>query len=370
MKVYDLDTPAVLIDIDRVERNLARIANYCRQNRLALRPHTKTHKLPELAHLQLKHGASGITVAKVGEAEVMAAAGIDDILIAYPVVGPSKAARVAELAKDRRITLSLDSEEAAAGLSRAAGAAGTSLDILVEIDTGFHRCGVAPVARMGGSLLVVELARKIQSMPGLRFAGIMFYPGHVRVRPAEQTPALAAQNSIIEEALDALARAGIACPVVSGGSTPTWSNSHLMPRVTEIRSGTYIFNDRNTVHVQAAGWDDCAHSVLVTVASTAVDRQMIVDGGSKTFSSDLHMAGRERGYGEVLGRPDLVMKAMSEEHGHVAAPEGLKGLRVGDKVRMLVNHVCACQHLHETVYLHRGEEVIDCLKVAGRGKLQ
>jgi D-serine deaminase-like pyridoxal phosphate-dependent protein len=192
----------------------------------------------------------------------------------------------------------------------------------------------------------------------------------VKVRPEQQAPLMAAQNEILERALEALERAGLACAVVSGGSTPSWANSHLMPRVNEIRPGTYIFNDRNTVYLGAARPEDCALSVLVTVVSTAVDKQLIIDGGSKTFSSDPHVAGTEYGFGEVLGRPDLLLTAMTEEHGHVAAPHGLKGLRVGDRLRLVMNHACACMHLHEQAYLHRGEEVAECCRVAGRGKLQ
>lgn len=370
MTIYELDTPALLIDLDRMERNLDRLADYSRAHRLRLRPHTKTHKLPELARMQMEKGAVGITVAKTGEAEVMSEGGLENILIAYPIVGAEKAARVAALARVRAVTVSLDSPEAAESLSTAAAKAGAGLDILVEIDTGFHRCGVPPAADSSGELPVVKLARQVASLPGLRFAGIMFYPGHVKVRPSEQGPLLEAQNTILDETAQALDRAGLPCPIVSGGSTPSWANSHRMPQVTEIRPGTYIFNDRNTVYLGAASPDDCALTVLVTIVSTAVDRQLIVDGGSKTFSSDLHVAGREQGYGEVLGRPDLLLEAMTEEHGHVAAPEGLRGLRVGDRLRMVMNHACAATHLHERVYLHRGEEVVDCLRVAGRGKLR
>lgn len=368
--IYELDTPALLIDLDRVERNLERLADYSRTHRLRLRPHTKTHKLPELARMQVERGAVGITVAKAGEAEVMSAGGLDNILIAYPIVGAEKAARVAALAQARAVTVALDSPEAAESLSAAAHKASASLDILVEIDTGFHRCGVPPVASAAGELPAVKLARHVASLPGLRFAGIMFYPGHVKVRPAEQGPLLGAQNAILDETAQALDRAGLPWPIVSGGSTPSWANSHLMPLVNEIRPGTYIFNDRNTVYLEAASPEDCALTVLVTIVSTAVDRQLIVDGGSKTFSSDLHVAGHEYGYGEVQGRPDLLLKAMTEEHGHVAAPEGLRGLRVGERLRVVMNHACATTHLHERVYLHRGEEVVDCLRVAGRGKLQ
>ncbi len=370
MKIYELDTPALLIDLDCVEKNLAQLADYCRQHHLRLRPHTKTHKLPELARMQVERGACGVTVAKVGEAEVMAEAGIENILIAYPVLGPDKAARVAALARTCAISVAIDSREAADSLSAGAHAAGVTLDILVELDTGFHRCGVPPVGNETGAPTLVKLARAVAALPGLRFAGIMFFPGHIHVQPERQPELIRRQNEILARAIEALESQGLPCQVVSGGSTPTRFNSHLMPQVTEIRPGTYIFNDRNTVHLKAAQPDDCALSVLVTVVSAAVDKQIIVDGGSKTFSSDRHLAGPELGYGEVLGRPDLLLAGLSEEHGHIAAPQGRGGIRVGDRLRVIMNHACVCVNLHETAYLHRGDEVVNCYRVAGRGKLQ
>ena len=362
MRIDELDTPALLIDIDRVERNVKRLAAYCREHNLKLRPHTKTHKLPELSRLQVENGAWGITVAKVGEAEVMAQGGLDNILIAYPLLGGAKAQRLAALARGRRITVGLDSRESAESVAEAARAAGTPIDVLVEIDTGFHRCGVT-VAELPA------LARAVAAMDGLRFAGIMFYPGHLHIGPEQQPPAMALQNSIVEEALAALKRDGIECGIVSGGSTPTWYNSHLIRGMTEIRSGTYIYNDRNTVYMGAAEMDDCALTVLCTVVSTAVPERIMLDGGSKTLSSDGHLGGAAMGYGEIFGRPDLVVAKLNEEHGHIVARDR-HGIATGDKVRVLMNHACACMHLHENVYLHRGDEVVGCYRVAGRGKLQ
>lgn len=370
MKIHDLDTPALLIDVEKMERNIVRMAEYCRGHNLKLRPHTKTHKLPELARMQVNYGARGITVAKPGEAEVMAEGNLNDILVAYPVVGREKSSRLAALARTRAITVSLDSAEAAESLSASASAAGSRIGILVEIDTGFHRCGLPSIPADGGELPVLKLARYVAALPGLEFRGIMFYPGHVKLPPDEQEDLLESQNLIVRPALEALKRGGLDCAVVSGGSTPTAMNSHLMPEMNEVRPGTYIFNDRNTVYLRAAQPDDCALTVLVTVVSTAVNGQLIVDGGSKTFSSDRHMAGAELGYGEVLGRPDLLLAAMTEEHGHVSAPEGLGGIRVGDRLRLLMNHACVCMNLHEKVYLHQGEEVVECYRVAARGKLQ
>jgi D-serine deaminase-like pyridoxal phosphate-dependent protein len=364
MKIQDLDTPALLIDAERMEKNLAEMAGYCRAHNLHLRPHVKTHKIPELARMQLESGAHGITVAKVSEAEVMADAGLDDILVAYPIVSPAKAERVAALARGCLISVALDSRESAECLSAACSAAGVAIGVLVELDAGFHRCGLADLPA------VVALASAVAALPGLRFAGLMVFPGQIKMPAAEQEPLLRAIDEQLGETIAALRSQGLNCEVVSGGSTPTASNCHLMPHLTEIRPGTYIFHDRNTVQLGAATLERCALSVLVAVVSTAVEGQLVVDGGSKTFSSDRHVAGNEMGYGEVVGRPDLLMTALTEEHGHVAAPQGLGGVKTGDKLRIVPNHCCTCMHLHENAYLHRGDEVVECYRVAARGKLQ
>lgn len=364
MKIEELDTPALLIDVDRMGKNLAEMADYCRSHGLRLRPHVKTHKIPELARMQMESGAHGITVAKVSEAEVMAAAGLDNILIAYPIVSPAKAARVAALAREHLISVALDSREAAECLSAACSAAGVAIDVLVELDAGFHRCGLASLHE------VVDLAATVAALHGLQFAGLMFFPGQIKVPPAQQAQVLRTIDETLGEAIAVIESQGLHCEVVSGGSTPTAFSSHLLPHLTEIRPGTYIFHDRNTVHLGAAALDRCALSVLVTVVSAAIEKQLIVDGGSKTFSSDRHVAGAEMGYGEVLGRPDLVMTAMTEEHGHVAAPGGLGGVKIGDKLRIIPNHCCTCMHLHDYAYLHCGDEVVEYYPVAARGKLQ
>src|SRR6185295_1228983 len=180
MRVSEIETPAVVVDLDVIDRNLSRMAEYCRSKNLNLRPHTKTHKIPELAKLQLAGGASGITVAKIGEAEVMVDAGITDILIAYPIVGPDKAKRLAQIAERATIVVSLDSEEAAASISEAVSRQGTKVGILVELDVGFHRCGLV------NEVDAVRLAKKIAALPGLEFKGLMFFPGHFGVGPEQR----------------------------------------------------------------------------------------------------------------------------------------------------------------------------------------
>ncbi|HUS06606.1 MAG TPA: alanine racemase [Bryobacteraceae bacterium] len=357
MHVEDLDTPALLIDLDIMERNLERMATYARSHNLRLRPHTKTHKIPELGRRQLQLGAFGLTVAKVSEAEVMVKAEPPELLIAFPVIGRQKLARLMKLAGNLALTVSLDSETAAAQLSEAASAAGVTIGVLAEIDAGLGRVGVQP----GPDL--VALAKAIERLPGLRFDGIAFYPGHIRSASAP----LEALSEVVAGAVTDLEVAGFEVRLVSGGSTPTLLNSHRVARLNEIRPGTYIFNDRNTVECGAVEWTDCAASIMVTVVSTAVKGQMIVDGGSKTFSSDRTAGSGAPSFGRVVEAPHAVFEKMNEEHGFIAVPNGF---RVGDRVKIIPNHICVAMNLHEQVYGLRGDQVETVWKVEGRGKLQ
>ena len=246
MLISELDTPALVVDIDVMERNIAAMAEYCRRHKLHLRPHTKTHKIPELARMQVESGASGITVAKLGEAEVMIDAGLTDLLIAYPIVGPAKTQRLADLAERASLMVSLDSEEAARGISAAMSERGTSVGILVELDVGFGRCGLADEAR------VLQLAQAVSALPGLDFRGLMFFPGHFGVAPEERSVLRRQVNAFLDRCLDTFERAGLPIRVVSGGSTPSRYESDRFHGVNEVRPGKYIFNDRNTVGVSVA----------------------------------------------------------------------------------------------------------------------
>jgi D-serine deaminase-like pyridoxal phosphate-dependent protein len=361
--VQELDTPAVLVDLDALDRNIDRMARYCRERGLQLRPHTKTHKNAGIAQQQIDAGACGITVAKTGEAEVMAAAGIGDIMIAYPIATPSKAERVAELARSCRIRVSLDSEAAAECLSIAASKAGTEIGVLVEIDVGFGRCGVASP---GESL---ALARRIRALQGLRFDGLMFYPGQIRKPSNEQTPMIEEVNRLLRSHYQVFADAGIGISTVSGGSTPTAFRSHEFEGVTEIRPGMYAFLDRNMLSIGVGEPADCAVSVLVTVVSNAVSGRAMVDGGSKTFSSDSALAPLT-GFGSVLEAPEAELMGFSEEHGHLDVSGCARSPQVGERLRIIPNHVCATMNLHDRVWGHRGGVVERELTVDARGKLR
>lgn len=356
----ELLTPAAVVDLDRMTANLDRMAAYARAHDLRLRPHIKTHKVPELAAEQLRRGAAGVTVATLREAEVMAAVA-DDVLIAYPPVGPQKLERLVRLPEHVRITVALDSADALRALAVAAAAAGRRIGVLVEIDAGMRRVGV------GTPDEAAALAAEARERPGLEYRGFMFYPGHIRQHVREQDAALAELARLVDATWAALAAAGHAPEVVSGGSTPTAFASHRIARQTEIRPGTYIFNDRTTALIGACAWEDCAYSVLATVVSTAVAGQAVVDAGSKAlFREELRGAGGA-GFGALLDRPDVPVRAMSEEHGILDLSRSDWQPRVGERVRIVPNHVCVSVNLHERLWGVRGDAIEACWTVAARG---
>jgi D-serine deaminase-like pyridoxal phosphate-dependent protein len=355
----ELVTPAAVVDLDRMEANLDRMAGYAAESGLALRPHTKTHKTPELAHAQLRRGAAGVTVATVHEAAVMSAVA-DDILIAHPPVSRPKLERLIALPESLRITVALDSEEALTGLAEACRAAGRTVGVLVELDLGMRRVGISDPAR------AIALARTARDRRGVELRGVLFYPGHIREPVDEQKPALDRLNAELDRFTDLLDEAGFTADVVSGGSTPTAYRSHEVGALTEIRPGTYIFNDRTTYAIDGCVRDDCAYTVLATVVSTAVDGQAVVDAGSKALSREELRGAEATGFGELLDRPDVVVKAMSEEHGLLDLARTDWRPRVGDRVRIIPNHVCVSVNLHPHLWGVRGDRIETCWTVAAR----
>lgn len=358
MTIADLDTPALLIDLDIMERNLQRMADYARQHNLRLRPHTKTHKIPALGQRQLALGAAGLTVAKVSEAEVMLRSGTPDLLIAYPTLGASKLTRLREVAQHTNVTMSIDSKEVADQL------AGLDIGVLVEIDVGLGRVGIDP------GQPAADLAKHVDSLPGLRFEGIAFYPGQFKSTETTEMAEMETKvSAAIADTLAALGRAGLEAKIVSGGSTPTWAFSDRVHGMNEMRPGTYIFNDRNCVIAGSCSWDDCAATILTTVVSTARPGQMILDGGSKTFSSD-RTSLADVTYGVIQEDKAARFHKMNEEHGYVDITKCERSFRVGDRVQVIPNHVCVAVNLHEQIYGVRQGRVEEVWKVEGRGKLQ
>lgn len=364
MKITKLATPALTIDLDVLERNLDRMAAMCRRNGVGLRPHIKTHKAPEVARMQLARGAVGLTVAKVGEAEVMAEAGLDEILVAFPIYGAEKLKRLAAIARSRRVMVSLDSEAVARELSCAAQAQGSTVGVLVEFDAGFHRCGLPP------GPACVELAKKIDAMPALKFRGLMTYFGQVWGSREERRHDSLKAAEEVGKALAAFEEARMSVEILTGGSTPSAEFAGEIRGLTEIRPGTYVYNDLNTLYQGACSLEDCAARVVATVVSTAVPGRAILDAGSKTFSSDPLRSGPATGFGLVVEAPDAPLIKLNEEHGYLDTTKSSRRFKVGDVVTVIPNHVCTCVNMHDEVFVHRGGEVTGTWRVAARGKVR
>lgn len=345
MRIDELETPVPVVDIDRLEANISRLQAYLDEHGITNRPHIKTHKIPEIAEMQMDAGAIGITCQKVSEAEVMADAGFKDIFIPYNIVGESKLNRLMALAKRVTVSVTADSAFVIRGLSSAAQHAGLILAVLVECDTGLHRCGVQSPQE------ATELARLINVSPGLHFGGLMTYP------TSEAT------DAFIKETCTLLAKDDMQIERVSGGGTPTMWQAHLHPEVTEHRAGIYVYGDRLTLRSGAVTLDTCALHVYATVVSRPTLERGILDAGSKSLSSDLH--GLD-GYGYICEYPDAKIYALSEEHGHVDFSACEHKPEIGERVSIVPNHCCTVTCLFDEVVGARGDEVEVVWKVAAR----
>jgi len=342
-------TPCAVIDMDRVERNISRIQKACDVAGVANRPHIKTHKSPMLAKMQLAAGAHGITCQKLGEAEIMANAGIDDILISYNLIGEEKMARLGALQQQANMTVAADNSTVIAGLPQAAAVSGRQLSVVVECDTGRKRAGVETPAE------AVALARQIAASKGLQFAGFMLYPTETGWDTAQK---------FFDEALAGVRAHGLDATIVSTGGTPNLNNLGKLKGCTEHRFGTYIYNDRMQVAAGVATWDDCALHIYSTVVSRAAPDRGILDA---TLTSD---TGGLEGHGLILEHPEAKIARFAEEHGFLDLSRSNTRPEVGDVVRIIPNHVCVVVNMMDEVVMVRGDEIIGTLPVAARGKLR
>lgn len=367
MKVAALDTPALLVDLPRMERNIRTMAEFARDARVKLRPHVKTHKIPALAHLQVGAGASGVTVAKLGEAEVMADAGITDILVCYPILGMEKLERLAHLARRIQISVAIDSIEAARQLSETAKTHRTRYQIFLEVDSGLNRCGLPP----GDP--VVDLARQILRLDGVEIVGVCTHAGHAirATTPAERDAIARHEGDCVVFTRDRLLAAGIPIREVSVGSSATVRVSGRVPGVTEIRPGTYIFNDYMQTTAGACTEQDCALTVLSSVVSRPSRERAILDAGSKCLSSDFHhLTERMTGYGYLKGSRGTTVARLSEEHGVVELTDHDPPLAIGDRVEIIPNHACAALNLWDVAHGVRNGDVEVVWPVLARGKVR
>ncbi|HUF64141.1 MAG TPA: alanine racemase [Verrucomicrobiales bacterium] len=358
-----LSTPFLHIDGAIVRKNLEKLAVYAGAHDLAWRPHTKTHKSIRLAQLQVAYGACGLTAAKVGEAECMAPLS-PSTLIAYPLLDAPRCRRGAELARDYSILVAVDSALAAERLNAAAEAAGSTIRLLVDLDVGFHRTGLQSPQD------ALRLASFIDGLPAVVLAGLFVYPGQINCPPAEQGPLLKAAGDLIQETLALWEAQGLAAPIVSGGSTPTCFQSHLVPGLTEIRPGTNIFNDMNTVHGGYCCLEDCAARIVATVVSDAVPGQIVLDAGSKTLTSDPCGPAPASGFGFLPGYPNARIAKLSEEHGQVDVRACPRVPSLGERVAVIPNHICPCVNLQDRFWwTENPESPPELVPVDARGAL-
>ncbi len=376
MQLSDLPTPQVLIDRTRAMNNIGRVQALASSAGARLRPHAKTHKSPVVARWQIDAGAIGIACAKIGEAEVFVEAGITDIRLPYPV-NPVNAPRLLALMDRASVSIIVDHPLVVRGWSDAMKSAGRTLDVLIKVDVGFHRCGIDPGADPVGFIQTVA------SLPGLKLRGLLSHAGHAyHAASEEELAAIARQEAETLAELRARAAAsGIALDEISVGATPTLRFSAGQPGVTELRPGNYVYFDRTQVALGAASLDDCALTVLATVVSKHAGR-IILDCGSKTLTNDLARGiTAAAGYGAVLaGESDdldyareideaLTIERLSEEHATVRVT-GATRLEPGDRVRVVPNHSCVVSNLVDVVRVVDGEQVIETLPVAARGRIQ
>jgi D-serine deaminase-like pyridoxal phosphate-dependent protein len=374
VNISDLRTPCVLVDQGRVERNLQRMQTAADAAGKRLRPHAKTHKSVELAKRQLAGGAVGICCAKLGEAEVFAAAGVEDIRLPYPL-NPVNAERVIELLDRTRLSFIVDHPDVAAGWSDALTREGRDVDVLVKVDVGFHRCGIDPAHRDAA-----DLVARIAALPGLRFRGLLSHAGHGYGAGSESEIEAIAKREV--EILGDLKRRihalGTEVEEISVGATPTVRHSVNLGGINELRPGNYIYFDRTQVSLGAAGWDDCALTVLARVVSRPAGDRVVVDSGSKTLTNDLARGfAPAPGYGTVLSSiagiqsPDdaLVVERLSEEHAVVRQSGSAQRLAPGDLARIVPNHSCVVSNLVDSAWLVDGDDVVERLEISARGRI-
>lgn len=364
--IYDLDTPCLMVDLDIVDKNIKRMSDICRKAGVSLRPHIKTHKTVEIAKMQLSSGACGISVAKVSEAEVFAKHGIRSIFIAYPVAGAEKFRRLLALKRNGGdISVGVDNLVSAKSLSEIFAKGGERIDVMVEVNLGLDRSGV----RIDG---LPSFVAQIIGFSGLRLKGIfgfrsIFYNGGKLDFHSDGLR----EGAMMMRAYEDLRKMGVEMETVSAGSSPTAKSVSEVKGITEVRPGTYVFNDVMEVKTGVVDLSQCAASVLCTIVSKPKDGVYTVDGGTKTFAGDVSPDQEPlflNGYGAVHGNQKMVLKWMNEEHGIVEGKEEASKLEIGDKIRIIPNHICTVVNLFDEMVTFRKDTVEAKWKIAARGK--
>ena len=348
----EFGTPAVVIDLDRVDKNIGRVQGVCEAASVANRPHIKTHKSPVLAKMQIAAGASGVTCQKLGEAEIMADAGIENILVSYNLIGAARSGRLAALRKRADVTICADNPVTLAAYAEAAAVANAPIGVMIECDTGRKRAGVETPNE------AVDLARIVRDTDGLEFRGLLLYPTEGGWDAAQH---------FYDDAVAGLRSLGLEPGVISTGGTPNLPNVGKLKGATEHRAGTYIFNDRMMIACGLATEEDCALHVYATVVSRAGPERGILDSGSKTLTAD--PGGGMDGFGHILEYPQARIGAFAEEHGFLDLSRTNQRPNVGEVVRIIPNHVCVVVNMVDQLIAVRRNEIVDVLPVAARGRL-
>jgi D-serine deaminase-like pyridoxal phosphate-dependent protein len=357
-----IDTPALVVDLDQMENNIKSMAEKAKKAGIKLRPHTKTHKSPKVALKQIEAGADGITVAKLGEAEVMYQHGINDILIAYPIVGETKLKRLEKLAKEANIKVSLDSVEVAKGISKVGQNIGKTIPLYIEVDTGLGRVG-----RSHGEE-TLGIIGKIAKLPSIEIQGLMTHAGHsYKSKDFEEMKKISLLEGeyLVQTKELVKERIGIQIPVISVGSTPTSYIGGQIEGVNEMRPGTYVFNDATLLSLGLIHQNECALTIHSTVISRPSSDRAIIDAGSKTLTSDKGLF--TEGHGFLKENPDVTVSWLSEEHGVIYLPDNFE-LNIGDVVEIVPNHVCPTVNLTDELIGIRNGKITEIIEVAARGK--
>jgi D-serine deaminase-like pyridoxal phosphate-dependent protein len=362
----ELDTPCLVVHRSILEQNIREMAEFAREHGIAMRPHQKTHKTAEIARMQRDAGAIGVTCAKLGEAEALVDAGVtDDVFLAYQIVGPRKIARLLELMDRAKVSVAVDSVEVAQALSEACVAAGKTLDVIIEMNTGLNRAGILPGEE------AERLAEEVAAMPGLNLKGIMTHEGHVAKTTTQDELSVVA-SEVGQAMVDTARRLrdrGVPIEIVSVGSTPASFNTTQVEGISEMRPGTYVFYDNASFRFGRIGPERCALRILATVISRPSPDRAVIDAGSKTLTMDPAPAGRQ-GFGYIVEAPNAIIQRLSEEHGVVEFPDGNSELAVGDVVEIIPNHVCPTVNLQDQLFVVSDDGSIEAWDVIARGAVR
>jgi D-serine deaminase-like pyridoxal phosphate-dependent protein len=362
----ELDTPCLVVHKPVLEQNIAEMAEYAQSLGIAMRPHQKTHKTAEIAKMQLAAGAHGVTCAKLGEAEALVDAGaVDDVFLAYQIVGPRKIARLLKLMDRARVSVAVDGVETAQALSEACAADGKTLDVIIEMNTGLNRAGILPGEE------TERLAEEVAAMPGLRVKGIMTHEGHVAKAMTQDELDEYGQSAgtAMVDTAERLRQKGIPVEVISVGSTPGSFSTTKVDGINEMRPGTYVFYDNASFRFGRIGPERCALRILATVVSRPSPDRAVIDAGSKTLAMDPPPPDR-KGYGYVVEEPDAIIARVSEEHGVIEFPSGNSTLAVGDVVEVIPNHVCPTVNLQDQMFVVSADGSIETWDIIARGKVR